>query len=242
MTAEPTPDSPTAAAHRSLGAQAYDEIRAWLRSDSVTPQSRLVEAELAAQLGMSRVPIRQALHSLVAEGLLVATARGYRVPTLSQQDIKDVFELRKLLEPRAAALAARDITDTQIRALGQQVVVAEQAYEDGDIDSLFQCSLRFRDTWLDAVPNVRLAETIARYSDQVLQVRHLTLSKAPNQQTVIRGFQAISNAMAGHDSVAAHDAMLQFVLAAERDYSALCEAKADTVADALDRTGAGVQG
>lgn len=221
-------DSATAtkSSPRSLGAQAYDEIRARLRTDAVTPESRLVEADLAAQLGMSRVPIRQALHSLVAEGLLVGTARGYRVPTLSSRDIEDVFELRKLLEPRAAALAARDITEQQIEALRQHISSAWQAHREGDIGWLFQCSLRFRDTWLGAVRNARLAETITRYSDQVLQVRHLTLKIPAIQEAAIVGFEAILKALEARDSIAASDVMLQFVLAAERDYAALQEGTA----------------
>lgn len=234
MSADPVSEVDAKAVPRSLGAQAYDEIRARLRSDAVSPESRLVEADLAAQLGMSRVPIRQALHSLVAEGLLVGTARGYRVPVLSSRDIEEVFELRKLLEPRAAALAARDITDQQIESLRQHVSNASQAHREGDIGKLFQCSLRFRDTWLSAVHNARLAETITRYSDQVLQVRHLTLKIPAIQEAVIRGFDAILKTLESRDSIAAHDVMLQFVLAAERDYAAL---RAATAADDTARSG-----
>lgn len=235
---DPISESDPRASSRSLGAQAYDEIRARLRSDAVTPESRLVEADLAAQLGMSRVPIRQALHSLVAEGLLVGTARGYRVPTLSSRDIQDVFELRKLLEPRAAALAARDITPQQIDALRQHVSDARMAHRDGDIGRLFQCSLGFRDTWLSAVHNARLAETITRYSDQVLQVRHLTLKVPAIQEAVIQGFDAILKALEARDSVAASDVMLQFILAAERDYAALGESTAaDESAEGADARG-----
>ena len=149
--------------------------------------------------------------------------------------MQDVFELRKLLEPRAAALAARDITDEEVQSLRQHVANARQAYRQGDTDTLFQCSLHFRDGWLRAVPNARLSETITRYSDQVLQVRHLTLKTPAIQDAVIRGFQEILKAFEARDSVAAHDVMLRFVLAAERDYAALCGVAAlEGPAEAVD--------
>ena len=235
MSVEPVQDSSPKTAARSLSALAYDEIRARLRREAFTPQSRLVEADLAAQLGMSRVPIRQALHSLVAEGLLVGTARGYRVPALSARDIQEVFELRKLLEPRAASLAARDITAPQLKVLRQHIESAWQAHRQGDTRRLLQCSLRFRDGWLGAVHNARLSEAITRYSDQVLQVRHVTLAKPAIQAAVIGGFEGILKAFEAHDSVAAHDVMLQFVLAAERDYASLGEAdRSEGAAESAD--------
>jgi DNA-binding FadR family transcriptional regulator len=61
----------------------------------------------------------------------------------------------------------------------------------------------------------------------VLQVRHATLVRPQIQQAVIAGFEAILSALAAHDSVTAHDAMMQFVLAAERDYATLSETGAD---------------
>ena len=100
----------TAIAQPSLSTAAYDYLLARLRSGIPGASERLVEADIANHLGVSRVPVRQALLQLVAEGYLVSTPRGYKMPTLTPQDVDDVFELRLLLEPRAAALAARDVT------------------------------------------------------------------------------------------------------------------------------------
>jgi DNA-binding GntR family transcriptional regulator len=220
---DPADAHAAAPAPTSLSTLAYEAIRARLRTGTVRPGDRLVEADLAGQLGMSRVPVRQALHSLVAEGLLVGTARGYRIPALSRQDMRDVFELRKLLEPRAAALAARDIGADEVAKLREYVADARRACERGETGELFRCSLKFRDGWLKAVRNARLSSTITRYSDQVLQVRQATLFRPDIQKTVIAGFEAIVSALEAHDSVAAHDVMLQFVLAAERDFVMLSE-------------------
>src|SRR3954464_9375987 len=97
----PLKDSPEAQpqSRQSLSAIAYDALRSRLRTGLVTPEDRMVDLEIAAQLGMSRMPVREALLQLVAEGVLVSTARGYRIPTLDPKDVMEVFELRKLLEP-----------------------------------------------------------------------------------------------------------------------------------------------
>ncbi len=91
------------APRESLSTRAYDELRERLRRGQVAPDDRLVDTEIARELVVSRMPVREALLQLVAEGYLVSTARGYRVPTLTRQDVTEIFEVRRLLEPRAAA-------------------------------------------------------------------------------------------------------------------------------------------
>ena len=211
----------------SLSAIAYDALRARLRTGLATPEDRLVDMEIAAQLGMSRMPVREALLQLVAEGCLVSTARGYRIPTLNRDDVMDVFELRKLLEPRAAALAARDLSREEIAQLGAALDEAKAAQVTIDFSRLFRANADFRDTWLGAVRNTRLAAVITRCADQVLTVRMSTLRDPAIQVVVVAGLQELHAAFARHDSVAAHDSMVRFVLAAERSYDALASASVE---------------
>lgn len=209
---------PASAARQSLSTMAYDALRARLRNGLVSPGDRLVDLDIAAELGMSRMPVREALLQLVAEGYLVGTARGYRVPTLSPEDVREVFELRFLLEPRAAALAARDMDKACIARLKASLAEARTALVAHDFLLLFQSNLHFRDSWVGAVGNQRLASTISRYTDQILAVRHSTLRDPAIHQVVVAGLEDQYRAFARHDSVAAHDAMYRFVLAAEQAY------------------------
>jgi len=218
---------PDAPGRLSLSAIAYDALRARLRTGLATPEDRLVDMEIAAQLGMSRMPVREALLQLVAEGCLVSTARGYRIPTLNRDDVMDVFELRKLLEPRAAALAARDISRAGIAQLGAALEEAKAAQATVDFSRLFRANADFRDTWLGAVRNTRLAAVITRCADQVLTVRMSTLRDPAIQVVVVAGLQELHTAFARHDSVAAHDSMVRFVFAAERSYDALANASVE---------------
>jgi DNA-binding GntR family transcriptional regulator len=203
----------------SLSASAYEYLLARLRGGNLGLSERLVEAEIAMRLGVSRVPVRQALLQLVAEGYLVSTPRGYRVPTFSQNDVEEVFELRLLLEPRAAAQAARDITKGQLEKVDLAIADAKAADQANDAPGFFNAGRQFRDAWLAGVKNSRLAASITRYADQVAFVRRVTLSDPQRRRTVITGYVELQQALAHHDSVAAHDCLLQLVLTARRDFS-----------------------
>lgn len=203
----------------SLSASAYEYLLVRLRGGQVATGERLVEADIATQLGVSRVPVRQALLQLVAEGYLVSTPRGYKVPSFSPEDVEEVFELRLLIEPRAAALAARDITQPQIEKVDLAIAEAMAADKVNDVPGVFNAGRQFRDAWLAAVSNSRLASSITRYADQVAFVRRMTLSEPQRRQAVIAGYEALRHALARRDSVAAHDCMLQLVLAARRDFA-----------------------
>ncbi|WP_342131098.1 GntR family transcriptional regulator [Hydrogenophaga sp. OTU3427] len=210
-----------ATAKQSLSTVAYEAILNRLRVGQVGTEDRLVDLEIAAQLGVSRMPVREALLQLVAEGYLVSTARGYRVRALNRKDVAEVFELRKLLEPRGAALAARDISRTGISRLGAVLGEAKAALAEDNFSRLFQANFDFREIWLGAVRNERLASVIKRFADQVLTVRLTTLRDVAVRHVVVAGLTEQHHAFAHHDSVAAQDSMLRFLMAAERSYAAV---------------------
>ncbi len=231
----PKPATASAAPRASLSGTAYEALRTRLRRGLVGPQDRLVDLEIAAELGVSRMPVREALLQLVTEGYLVSTARGYRTPTLGRQDIRDVFELRLLLEPRAAALAARDISRSGIARLGAAVAQATAAAAARDFSNFYSANIDFRETWIAAVRNARLAATIARFADQVTAVRHTTLHEPEAQDVALAGLQEMHAGFSRHDSMGVHDAMVRFVLAAERSFLAHADAQADAQSAAARR-------
>ena len=161
----------------------------------------------------------------MSEGYLESTARGYRLPVLDRDAVLEVFELRLLLDPRAAAMAARDLDGVGVRRLGLALAEARAAVAAKDIARFFQANLDFRETWVAAVRNQRLAEAISRYADQILTVRRATLRDPDIQPVVLDGLAAQFAAFERHDSVAAHDAAVRFVLAAERAYLATTDGR-----------------
>lgn len=225
--AVPAADGP-AAPRPSLSARAYDELRSRLRRGEVAPDARLVDLEIAAGLGMSRMPVREALLQLVSEGYLVTTARGYRLPTFTLHDILDLFEVRHLLEPRAAALAARDLTADVKRALDAALLQARRAQAQGDFAAFFHAQVDFREAWLRNVNNERLKGVVTRLIDQVQAVRHTTLHDPAIQRVALERLAELHGALVRRDPVAAEDSMRRFISAAELSFIAVMGSAADT--------------
>lgn len=95
----------------SLVEKAHQAVEALLRSGRLRPDQRLVEAELAEQLGISRTPVREALRQLEAKGLIRKRhAQGYVVVYHSLEDIRNTFEVRVPLEKMAIRLACENAT------------------------------------------------------------------------------------------------------------------------------------
>lgn len=151
----------------NLSERIYTDLRARLQRCAIRADERLVDVELAAAYGTSRMPAREALMRLVAEGFLVGTTRGFTVPTPSLQDIRDIFGVRRLLEPDAAADAARHIDAAAASELEAAIRQAHYSVEHDDTEQMILANMGFRQVWLSRVTNARLADTIARFVDHV---------------------------------------------------------------------------
>ena len=85
-----------------------DELRRLVITGELPPGTRIVEDRLAARLGVSRNPVREALQALAAEGFVdILPRRGAVVAQVTQAEAEDLFDVRAALEPLAARLAAR---------------------------------------------------------------------------------------------------------------------------------------
>lgn len=114
----------------SVVALAYEKLRALILAGDLTPGSRLAQAELAERLGVSRTPVREALRRLAGEGLVEFHAnRGFWTADLGLEAVLRRLEVRVLLEPGIAALAAERRGDDDLVAL-QGAIAAEAGASD----------------------------------------------------------------------------------------------------------------
>lgn len=113
------------AAHTPNSAVAIaEQLRTSIRSGQLLPGTRLIQERLAAELEVSRIPLREALHTLAAEGLIEVHARGMTVAELSEDDIAELFDLRRQLEPNLAediVRGCRDRDRDQLQQLAEQM-------------------------------------------------------------------------------------------------------------------------
>ena len=96
----------TAIQRQNLSSQALEEIRRLILEGNLAPGGPIVESGLAADLGVSRTPLREALHSLEREGLVTSEpGRGFLVAQLVAREAQELYPLRALLEPLALRLS-----------------------------------------------------------------------------------------------------------------------------------------
>ena len=126
-----------------------------------------------------------------------------------------MFELRRLLEPRAAALAAHAMTEDVVAVMEKAVEDGAAAVTAGDGPVLFTASELFRNAWLSVVPNRALVQSIRRYFVQVQNVRLITMREDRTLAVIVEGQRELLAACRARDAVAASDRMLRFVIEGE---------------------------
>jgi DNA-binding GntR family transcriptional regulator len=125
-----------------------ERVLATLRQEIIAgglrPGDRLVERELAERFGVSRVPVREAIRALVAEGFVhFETPRRTVVRRLTPNDVKELFELREALEVYAAGLAAARATEQALAELRDLLDQAAAATRAGDAEAITDINTRF---------------------------------------------------------------------------------------------------
>ncbi|MGB3440716.1 MAG: GntR family transcriptional regulator [Actinophytocola sp.] len=116
---------------------AYSSVRAWIVEGRLRPGERLIEAKIAAELHLSRTPVREAVRMLAADGLVVTERnRGAVVRSLARQDVLDLYELRARLESYASELAASRATEDDIEAIDDGIRDFAKAMRRRDLDHL----------------------------------------------------------------------------------------------------------
>ncbi|WP_376878009.1 GntR family transcriptional regulator [Albirhodobacter sp. R86504] len=196
----------------------YNEYLGRIQRGELQGDDRLVDTAIAAEFNVSRMPVRDALMRLAHEGYLASSTRGFTLPELSHRQILDIFEIRRLLEPRAAALATYALTDEDLATMEQAVALSESTIESGDVELLFNASEQLRRTWIMAIPNLELRDTILRYMAQIQAVRLATLRDSASHHILVAFHRQMLTAFRSRKGAEAELLILRFVLAGEDSY------------------------
>jgi len=150
----------------------YRRLRGAIQRGEFDPGTRLVEQRLAEELGVSRTPVREALYRLEREGLVTKVPhKGIVVREQDPEELKEVLELRGLLEGYAAALAAKKGDEELFDELEEILKRSEEALEKNDIDELVKLNTQFHETLYRRCGNHKLLELIKDLRDQFFRFR-----------------------------------------------------------------------
>ncbi len=198
----------------------YRLLRKKLLTGSYAPNQRLTEESIARELGVSRTPVREALHKLDLEGLVEpAGARGFRVPEDSVDEMNELFAIRAVMEGHALACLTEIVTDEHIRSLHRFIEDAEKARLSGHLDDVFQYNTRFHDLLysLLAHQKPRLYNMIEDMRDYVVRYRKNTLVNLKGVQRSIAGHKKIVMALSLGDPQLCEHVMRKHVHEARED-------------------------
>ena len=158
--------------------QAYHHLSHAIRMGHMKPGERLVADDVANAIGMSRMPVREALRRLASEGLLVMPPnRGAIVRELSEAEVVEVFEMRAVLEGLAAAMAARRCTPGDIADL--QDLLASMQRCEGDLSQWITVHRQFHERLCGISAAPRLMQQISSLHSVVEPLMRIWLENDP---------------------------------------------------------------
>jgi|SRR5829696_2588654 len=152
----------------SLTTQVYERIKDDIFRQRLLPREPLVEAELARVYGMSKTPVREALLLLAQRGLVEADSfRGGRVRDFTAEDVREIYELRAVLEPFALEQSVPRMDEDDHGLLLSMLENADAAIERGDLQELARLNRAFHNALVARCDNSRIVETLAQLQDQL---------------------------------------------------------------------------
>lgn len=163
-----TPKIAPLAGRSSRSDQVYVALREALLAGAFTPGDQLREGEIAAQLGVSKTPVREALSRLRAKGLLKASStRGILVTQIDDDTLKHLYEIRALLEPEAVRQALPQVDDKLI-SQGRRLLADAQRYsERRDFNALSRSNRDFHELLYTRCENKQLQRILNDMRDQL---------------------------------------------------------------------------
>ena len=174
------------------------------------PGTRLQEGTLAAELDVSKTPVREAMGRLVHEHLLEVYPRlGYTVTAISPEDALALMEYRDVLEGAAAELAARYITDSELIQLESLLDIDYQSADRATYASFLSQNRRFHLLVARASRNSYLADALDKVFDDVDRLLTHRLDAAVPVDEVTSEHRLVVNALRSGDPGSARVAMLQ---------------------------------
>ncbi|NLZ43653.1 MAG: GntR family transcriptional regulator [Clostridia bacterium] len=202
--------------YKPLRELVFETLREAIITGQLPPGERLMEIQLAEELGVSRTPVREAIRKLELEGLVAMIPRkGAYVAGISLKDLIEVFEIRGALEGLAAALAAERITDEELDEIERHLVKAAEVIERADLNGMVELDTKFHSLLYKASRNERLAYTINNLREQIHRFRQTSLSYPGRMKVALEEHKAIVEAISARNPELARELAQEHVENAE---------------------------
>jgi DNA-binding GntR family transcriptional regulator len=201
-----------------LGARAYRSLWNGIVSGRIESGTQLRPDAIAEELDISTTPVREALHRMEADGLIVKLPyRGWFVREFRAQEVRELYEMRAALESFSVKLACQRISDDELTWLRQHQATGEAALKSGDMDAYRVYNSDLHAAILDAARNSYLSSAMGQLNlqSQVLMTRTIRLAGRPSR--AIEEHRELIELIAQRNDEAAQELMERHILSALAD-------------------------
>ena len=191
----------------------FHTLRDAILTGQLQPGERLMEIQLAQTLGVSRTPVREAIHKLELEGLVVTTPRkGAEVASITEKQLRDVLEVRTALETLAVRLACKRVTQEQLDELEQAQAYVTEMIREENLVGIVNADIRFHEIVYIAADNERLLQILNNLRQQMYRYRLEYLKNSDNHEIIIKEHKAIVDGMRALDEEKVSKAMREHII------------------------------
>ena len=196
----------------NLAESVYYQIRRKILNGKYTSGENLTELEVSKELNVSRTPVREAFKHLESEGLLeLRPNRGAVVVGIGRSDIEDIYEIRSLLEGRAAERAALQADKKALEQLAEILDLTEFYIERKDFDRVTTMDDRFHRTIYELTGSRMLQRILKELHAYAENIRERSIKEPGRAELMLREHRAIVEAMVAQNPEKAGQLMVQHV-------------------------------
>lgn len=180
--------------------QVYQHLREQILNRTIEPSSRLVEAQIAKESGISRTPVREALHLLEKDGFLESIPRvGYRVKTLDWDELDEIFEIRQVNELLACRWAIENIDPKKIKQLEKNLLKVKKELGKSSPDAFLHYDEEFHQILFEAAGSKHLLNICQQLRRLMLRFRAESIKTKETVQAALNGHQRILKCLKNKD-------------------------------------------
>lgn len=187
----------------SLADQVFEHLENDILSGKYRRGEILTESKLSAELGVSRTPIREALRRLEQEHIIEETGKGSVVIGINEKDLADIFMIRKSLECQAAALAAQNRTEEQLKELREALEFQEFYLEKHDADQIKLMDSRFHEKLYKLSGSTAFYDTLVPLHKKIQKYRRASLENRSRASASVAEHHKIFDAVKAQDAALA---------------------------------------
>ena len=184
----------------------FSTLRKAILKGELAPGERLMEKQLAEKMGVSRTPIREAIRKLELEGLVIMIPRkGAEVAKITEQDIKNVLEVRAALESLAVKLACQKMTDEDMQVLLSINDAFTEAARIMDVETVIKKDVEFHDVIYHSTNNEKLVQMINNLREQIYRFRVEYIRQMSDFKTLVEEHEEIVKTIMEKNGVEAQE-------------------------------------